>query len=73
MKTIYRATKALFYNIHKATAVSSDLSVWNALDDEIDRIIYDDEYYKPDEKELRTRIEEEASAYLAMQEVEDIR
>jgi hypothetical protein len=37
------------------------LSIWIELDDGIDRIIYDDEHYKPDEIELRNRIIEESS------------
>ncbi|PAD74698.1 hypothetical protein [Paenibacillus campinasensis] len=51
----------------------ADLSVWVNLDDGIDRIIYDDEYYKPDEKEFKEQIELEAKNYLAAQDVENIR
>lgn len=51
----------------------ADLSVWVNFDDGIDRIIYNDEYYKPDEKELKKQIELEAKNYLAAQDVENIR
>ncbi|OZB96148.1 hypothetical protein [Paenibacillus sp. XY044] len=50
-----------------------ELSVWNELDDGVDRIFYDDEYYKPDERELRERIKLEARRYLASQDSEGIR
>ncbi|OAB42343.1 hypothetical protein [Paenibacillus antarcticus] len=51
----------------------ADLSVWINLDDGIDRITYDDEYYRPDERELKEQIELEAKNYSAAQDVENIR
>ena len=64
-RDIFKVTVEINYPI--------DLSVWTNLDDEIDRIIYDDEYYKPDEKGLKEKIESEAKSYLAAQGVENIR
>ncbi|MCY9670852.1 hypothetical protein M5X11_39225 [Paenibacillus alginolyticus] len=49
-----------------------DLSIWMNLDEDIDRIIYDDKYYKPNETEVRDQILVEAKKFIAFQEAEDI-
>ncbi|GIO41557.1 hypothetical protein [Paenibacillus apis] len=71
-KDPFEATKDIF-KVTFEIDYPADLSVWINLDEGIDRIIYDDEYYKPDEKELKEQIELEAKNYLAAQDVENIR
>lgn len=71
MKSIYQATHLLFYKIELDHPL--DLSKWITLDDGIDRFVYDDEYYKPNEQELRREIYIEARHYLATQEGKNIR
>ncbi|WP_145412095.1 hypothetical protein [Paenibacillus xylanexedens] len=71
-KNIFEITKKIF-KVTSELDYPIDLSVWNGLDDGVDRITYDDEYYKPDETELRNEIEIEARMFLAAQADEDIR
>jgi len=71
-RDIFEVTKEIF-KVTCEIGYPLDLSIWIELDDGVDRLLFDDEYYKPNEKELKERIKSEAKAFVASREVEDIR
>ncbi|HZG86683.1 hypothetical protein [Paenibacillus sp.] len=72
-RDIFDIVKDIFNVVVLDLDRAAEYSVWLELDDGIDRIRYDDEYFKPDEEELKNRIIEEARILLATQNVEDFR
>jgi len=72
-RDIFDIVKNIFNVVVQDLDRAPEFSIWLELDDGIDRIRYDDEYYKPDEGELRDRIIEQAGILIAAQDVEDFR